>query len=150
VNWCLAHMEVEMKEEQENIQVVQSMFEAFGQGNIPAALNTFADDVDFQSPVTRNAPAEISWAKPRYRREEVAEFFKELSDKMQIERMEATSFTAQSNLVVVEGKNRGTVRSTGNAYEHDWVMVFTLKEGRIIRHRHYYDTADVVVAFHRQ
>jgi hypothetical protein len=42
------------------------------------------------------------------------------------------------------------VKSTGRTYEHDWVMVFTLRKGKIVRFRHYYDTADIVVAFRRE
>jgi len=136
-----------MTNEEKNLQVVGQHFAAFGQGNVQGALDTFAESVDFQSPVTRTAPAEISWARPRHRRAEVAAFFKELSDKMEIERIETLGFTAQGDRVVVEGRNRGTVRSTGRTYEHDWVMVFTIHEGKIIRARHYYDTADIVVAF---
>ena len=63
------------------------------------------------------------------------------------ERLEPLEFTAQGDRVTVEGKNRGTVKSTGRAYEHDWVMVFTLREGKIKRLLHYYDTADIVAAF---
>jgi len=138
-----------MTKEQENVRVVQQWFAAFDQGNIPAALDTFAEDVDFQSPVTRTMPLEISWAKPRHSREEVATFFKELSEKMQIERMETLWFTAQDDRVIVEGRNRGTVKSTGRSYEHDWVFVLTVREGKIIRLRHYYDTADISQAFHK-
>ena len=134
--------------EQENVQVVQKLFAAFGQGNIPAALDILAEDVDWQSPVRRSPPGEISWAKPRHGRTEVAKFFKELSEKMQIELMETLEFTAQGDRVVVEGRNRGSVRSTGRTYEHDWVMVFTVRGGKIVTHRHYYDTADILVAFH--
>ncbi|OGO02716.1 MAG: hypothetical protein A2Y72_06400 [Chloroflexi bacterium RBG_13_53_26] len=136
-----------MTNEQQNLQVVQQLFAAFGRADLPAALSTLGENVDFQSPVTRNAPAQISWAKPRHSREEVAAFFKELAEKMQIERMEALEYTAQSGRVVVEGRNRGIVRATGRTYEHDWVMVFTLQDGKIIRHRHYYDTADILAAF---
>jgi len=134
--------------EQENVQVVQKLFAAFGQANIPSALDILAEDVDWQSPVRRSPPSEISWAKPRHGRAEVAEFFRELSEKMQIELMETLEFTAQGDRVVVEGRNRGSVRSTGRTYEHDWVMVFTVRGGKIVTHRHYYDTADILVAFH--
>ncbi|MFQ6050640.1 MAG: nuclear transport factor 2 family protein [Candidatus Hydrothermarchaeota archaeon] len=133
--------------EQENVQLVKKHFAAFEQGNLPAALNMLAEDIDFQSPVTRNPSVEISWARPRHGREEVAAFFKELLDKVQPERMEMMEFTAQGDRVIVEGRNRGTVKSTGRAYEHDWVMVFTLSRGKIVRFRHYYDTADILVAF---
>lgn len=133
--------------EQENLKVVQQMFAAFDQRDLPGALNTLANDVYWQSPVTRGESKEISWSKPRYNREEVALFFKDLFEKVQPERMETSEFTAQGDRVIVEGKNRGTVRSTGRAYEHDWVMVFTLKEGKIIRLLHYYDTADIIAGF---
>ena len=139
-----------MMNEQENVQVVQNLFAAFGQGNIPAALDILAEDVDWQSPVRRTRPGKISWATPRHGHKEVAEFSKELSEKMQIERMETLDFTAQGDRVVVEGKNRGTVKSTGRTYEHDWVMVFTVRGGKVVRHRHYYDTADIAVAFRSQ
>ena len=42
--------------------------------------------------------------------------------------MDPVSFTTQGDRVVVEGKNRGVVRSTGRACEHDWVMVFELRD----------------------
>jgi len=52
--------------------------------------------------------------------------------------------------VVIEGRNRGIARITGRTYEHDWVMIFTLCNGKIVRFRHYYDTADVLVAFRKK
>ena len=136
-----------MRKEEQNIQVVKRNFEAFGQGDIQGALNTFAENVDFQSPVTRHAHQEMSWARPRHSRGEVADFFKELAEKMLVRSMEPREFTAQGDRVIVEGKNTGIVKSTGRSYEHDWVMVFTIQDGKIIKHRHYYDTADVLVAF---
>jgi steroid delta-isomerase-like uncharacterized protein len=136
-----------MMNEQENVKVVQKMYAAFGQHDLPAVLNTLADDVEWQSPVTRSITEEISWAKLRHSREEVAIFFKELFEKVQPEQLETLELTVQADRVIVEGKNRGTVRSTGRTYEHDWVMVFTLHQGKIARLRHYYDTNDVMVAF---
>ncbi len=59
-------------------------------------------------------------------------------------------FTAQGNRVVVEGRNRGTARTTGRTYEHDWVMIFTMHDSKVIRFRHYYDTADVLEAFNNK
>ncbi|RLI72059.1 ketosteroid isomerase [Archaeoglobales archaeon] len=135
------------RSEQENVQLIKQMFAAFGRGDIPAILDIIAENVDWQSPVTRNPSIHISWAKPRYTREEVATYFKELSDKVKPEHLEILEFIAKGDRVVVEGRNRGIVRSTGHTYEHDWVMIFTLRGGKIVRFRHYYDTADLVVAF---
>ena len=67
-----------MINEQENVQAVQQLFVAFGQGNFGAVLQMLAEDVDYQSPVTRTETAEISWAKPCHSREEVSLHFIEL------------------------------------------------------------------------
>ena len=136
-----------MSKESENLRVVHQYFAAFGQGNVLMALDNLAEDVDFQSPVSRTPSIEISWAKPRHSQGEVISFFQELLEKIDLEQMEVFEFTAQGDRVAVEGRNRGTVRSTGQTYEHDWVMIFTVRQGEIIRHRHYYDTADIVAAF---
>ena len=136
-----------MRKEEQNIEVVKRLFEAFSKGDIQGALNTFAENVDFQSPVTRHAEPQISWAKPRHSRGEVAAFFKEMAEKMQVRSMEAIDFISQGDRVVVEGKNTGIVKTTGRSYEHDWVMVFTIGDGEITKHRHYYDTADILFAF---
>ena len=132
---------------EENVDVIKRMFKAFGQGDIPAVLDIFSEDIEFQSPVTRVEHAEISWARPRRGREQVAQFFKELAEKVQPEPFEVLEIIAQEDKVVVEGRNRGNVKSTGRTYEHDWVMIFTLRKGKITRFRHYYDTADILAAF---
>ena len=132
--------------EQENVQLIQQHFAAFGKGDLSAVLGTIAQDVDWQSPATRSMQEEIPWAKPCHSREEVASFFKELLDSVQPEKFEIFNFTAQDDRVMVEGMNSGKVISTGISYEHDWIMVFTMRDGEIVRHRHYYDTADIVRA----
>jgi ketosteroid isomerase-like protein len=139
-----------MSSELKIVELVKQHFAMFGQGNIHAALEMLSDDVDFQSPVSRNAPPEISWARPRRGREQVMDFFRELLEKVVLERMELGQFTVQGDRVVVEGINRGMVRATGRTYEHDWIMVFTIRGDKIVRHRHYYDTADLAVAFRPQ
>jgi len=116
--------------EQENVRLLEQHFEAFGKGDLPAALDFVADNVDWQSPVTRTESQNLSWAKPCHSREEVSLFFKELYEKVQPEGME--------------------IFSTGRSYYHDWVMVFTFKNGKIVRHRHYYDTNDILAAFRKE
>jgi len=133
--------------EQENVRILKQHFEAFKRGDLPAALDFVADNVDWQSLVTQTETQEISWAKPCHSRKDVSLFFKDLSEKVQPEGMEIFDFTAQGDRVIVEGRNRGIVKSTGHSYDHDWVMVFTFKNGKIVRHRHYYDTNDILAAF---
>jgi ketosteroid isomerase-like protein len=39
------------------------------------------------------------------------------------------------------------VKSTGRAFDNDWAMVFTLREGKITGFRSYEDTGAVAAAF---
>lgn len=135
-----------MSVEEENVKLVQQMYDAFNRRDIPAVLDMMAEDAEWQSPVTRAVSKEIPWAQPRHSRAEVAAFFGELKEHMQPDRLEPLAYTVQGDRVVVEGKNRGTVRANGQSYEHDWVMIFTLRQGQIARMRHYYDTADLLAA----
>jgi len=134
-------------DEENNIKLIEKLFQVLGKGDIPQALELFNDDVEFQSPVTRVLHKHISWAEKRTCMKEVASFFKELNEKVIAEKMEVLSTTAQNNNVIVEGKNAGIVRSTGRRYEHDWIMTFTISDGKITRNMHYYDTVDISQAF---
>jgi len=133
--------------EEENVKLVRDHFAAFGKGNLDGTLKVVAEEVDWQSPATRSEHAMITWGRRCHSREEVGHFFRELGDVVQPGELEILGIVAQDDKVVVEGCNRGRVRSTGLTYEHDWVMVFTIEDGKIVRLRHYYDTADVISAF---
>jgi ketosteroid isomerase-like protein len=133
--------------EQENIDLVKNLFELFGKGDIPSAMDLFAEKVEFQSPVTGSKHKHISWSRIRRNKSEIGAFFQELNEKVQLEEMIVSSFTAQDERVVVEGKNQGMVRSTGKGYKHDWVMTFEIRDGKITKNLHYYDTADLESAF---
>jgi len=76
----------------------------------------------------------------------VANWFQVLAEHVAPEPFTGLKFTALGDRVVVEGSNAGTARATGRRYEHDWVMVFTVRDGQIRRFRHYYDPADIAIA----
>ena len=130
-----------------NIKVVKELFNLFSQGEIPSAMQLFDDKVEFQSPVTSVEHDNISWSRKRRNKEEIMSFFQEMNDKVQTEVMKISAITAQKNRVIVEGNNAGTIRSTGKRYFHDWVMTFEIRNGKIIKNHHYYDTADLEIAF---
>jgi ketosteroid isomerase-like protein len=76
----------------------------------------------------------------------VAEFFGEMGGAMDVQPYEILGVFAAGDRVFVEGRNRGIVRATGRPYEHDWVMVITVRDGKITRVYHYYDSADLLPA----
>jgi ketosteroid isomerase-like protein len=131
-----------------NEAVVRRLFDAFGRGDIPAAMELFAEDVVFRSPVTHTRHETLGWARPRRGRREVLQFFSELAGAVAPEPFEVLGMISKGDTVVVEGRNSGTVRSTGTRFTHDWVMVFSLRDGKITRNDHYYDSADLLAAYH--
>ena len=68
------------------------MFELVGQGKIPEALEMVAQEVHWQSPVTRTGSKEMSWYEPRHSRMEVAEYFNELRDTVNPYKFEFSNF----------------------------------------------------------
>ena len=44
------------------------------------------------------------------------------------------------------GRVTGTVVATRERYVHDWVMVFTIRDGKVARLRHFYDPGDIEAA----
>jgi len=133
--------------EEQNVEIVRRVFEAFGRGDIITAMEYFAEDVDFQSPVVRSRHETLTWARPRHGRREVMQFFSEMAAKVAPEPFEVQDIIAQGDQIAVEGRNKGTVSSTGKRFEHDWVMIISFRNGKITRCYHYYDSADILAAF---
>jgi ketosteroid isomerase-like protein len=139
-----------MTEQEKNIKIVQNMFSAYDKGDIKTIINNVADDkVDWKCPVASDISS-ISWAKPRHNRQEVESFFKELQENIEPIELKPLRFTAQDDRVIVEGIEHSKIRSTGNEYKVDWVMVCVLKNGKVTLLYDYLDTADVIRASQRE
>ncbi len=130
---------------QHNVELVKGFFAAFGRGDLDSVIGAHAEEVDSQAPVTRTQCA-LPWAGRRHGREEVRDYFGQIVQTVRPEPFEDVVFTASGDRVVVEGHNKGTVLGTGKAYEHDWVMIFTIEDSQIVRFRMYYDPADIEMA----
>lgn len=131
-----------------NLQVVQTFVSAIGVGDIQAAMDTLSEDVYWESPVSLDPPPELTWARPRRGKEEVFRFIRDMWSVVQPYVMDTTGITAQGDRVIIEGKHQCQVRATGKFYNHQWVQVFTLKDGLITSHMQYYDTSAILHAFH--
>ena len=129
----------------DNIRLIQEQFAAFGRGDLRVALSHIAEDVEWQAPVSGH-PDALPWGGRRLGREAVTDYFRLLGEAVRPQPFEGLVFTASGDRVVVEGRNAGTVLSNGKRYEHEWVMVFIFRGGRIVGFRHYYDPADIAEA----
>ena len=130
--------------EQENLQLVQQVYAAFGRGDIPAVLNALSDNVEWREP---GPPDVLPWAGTRRGREQVAQFFAVIAETIEFKQFEPQEFIAQGDKVVVLVHQQVRVKSTGRAFEQDTAQVFTLREGKVTKFHIYEDTAAIVAAF---
>jgi uncharacterized protein len=130
---------------QENTHIVQEAYAAFGRGDVPGILERVADDVEWESVI--GSASYVPMAGVWRGRSEVGRFFKTVAANMKFETFEPREFVAQENKVVVLGHYEGTSVPTGRRFASDWVMVFTLRDGRITGFREFADSAAVNAAF---
>lgn len=127
----------------ENVRIVEGIFESFGRGDVPSVLAALSEDVEWFIP----GPAEIPYAGLRRGRDEVRQFFSALGSAVDFEQFEPREFIAQDDVVAVVGFERGRVRATGKVFDNPWTMIFKLRGGRVTYFRGYEDTAAVAAAF---
>ena len=126
-----------------NVDTVQEAYAAVGRGDIPALLDLLTDDVEW----ALQGPAVIPFAGTRYGREGVAEFFSLLGETVEFQEFEPREFVAQGDTVVVLGFERNLIKPTGRTFEQEWAHVYTLRDGKVAKHRALEDTAAYVDAF---
>ena len=125
-----------------NVDVIRRFYGAFGRGDIPAALELLADDVEW----IFRAPSVIPFAGTRRGREGVAEFFSLVGETLEFQQFEPREFVAQGDMVVVLGFERNFIKPTGRTFEQEWAHVYALRDGKIAKHRGFEDTAAYVAA----
>lgn len=129
--------------EQDNVQVVRQLYEAFKQGDMPALLETLADQVEWYEP----GPVEIlPWAGVFRGRRQVMQLLTRFSEVAEVEQFELEEIIAQRDKVVVIEYQRAFFKATGRPLREDAVRIFTLREGKIVKARVWEDTALQVAA----
>jgi ketosteroid isomerase-like protein len=128
--------------ERENVKLVQDAYAAFGRGDIPAIIESLADDVDWQF----KGPASVPWAGHWRKRQDVPEFFKRIAEAVDVESFEPGEYVAQGDSVVALGRFAGKAKPTGRRFEIEWAMAWTVRGGKVTRYRQYTDTATIAEA----
>jgi len=130
--------------EQENTEIIKHGFAAFQRGDIQGFLELLDDDVNFRHPM----PTAIwPWAGHRRGRALVAEFFANLQP---VEEFEVREFIAQRDKVVVLVFERLRIKETGRRVNNEFVIVFTLRDAKVVELCVYEDTAPIIAAIRDQ
>jgi uncharacterized protein len=129
-----------------NLETVQGLYEAFGRGDVPAMLETLADDVSWEhwadwSPHRAGVP----WLQPRTGKDGVAEFFG-IVGQWEIAEFSVLDLMASDSQVVAQIVIDAKLPS-GSQYRDEELHLWTFDEdGRVCRFRHYVDTAKHIAA----
>jgi uncharacterized protein len=100
-------------------------------------LKLVADEVDWEE----ICPASLPYSGARRSPAEVAEFFATLSQFEDVTVFDPGEFIEAGENVTVLGYLEGSARDTKQRYQTQWIHVFTVRGGKIIRWRGFTNTA---------
>ena len=131
--------------ESQNTKSVQDAYAAFLRGDVATLLGLMSDDVVWE-PVLGTA-SHVPFSGKRQGKPAVAEFFQLVAAHEDFTQFEPREFVAQGDTVAAIGHYRSVTKPTGKVFDADFVMVFTLKDGKLVRFREFTDSAGVNAAF---
>ncbi len=120
----------------QTVEVVQSAYAAFGRGDVPAILSLIADDVEWKFCGAKGLPYTGTFRT----KDEIAKWFASIPEVEDILVFEPREFIPAGDNVTVLGWERARARSSGKVFETEWVHIFTVSDGRIVRFWGMYDT----------
>ena len=127
---------------QDNVKIVQDIYAAFGQGNIPAILNALADDVEWHEPPGGEPPINGTYRG----HDGVGKFFQGLAGVIDVLGFEAQEFVAQGDTVVGLGHSRFRAKATGITFDTDWAMVWWFRGSKVVKFQVHRDSATEAAA----
>ncbi len=121
-----------------NIQTVQSIYAAFGQGNIPALLGHLGENIEWEY---GTLDAGVPWLQSRRGLAEVPRFFESLS-ALEFQRFHPKVLLESGNVVVALIDVAVVAKANGRSIvEEDEVHIWRFdNRGRVVRFCHRLDT----------
>ena len=133
-----------MTQETQNTKVVQDAYAAFARGDMQALLGCFADDIVWNA-VYGTGP-HVPTSGERRGKAAVAEFFKQVAANVNFSAFEPKEFVAEGDKVVALGHYTATT-PVGKSFDADFAMVFTLRNGKVVRFQEFSDSAGINAAY---
>jgi ketosteroid isomerase-like protein len=129
----------------ENVQLIKNAYAAFQKGDIAALLNSCDENVESLG-ITATGGV-LPQAGVRHGRIAVAEFFEHVAETTGFTAFKPREFVAQRDTVVAVGDYVARMTSGGQWKSSTWVMLFTVRHGKVVRFREYSDGAPIVRAY---
>ena len=122
----------------DNIQFVQSLYAAFGRGDIDTIVDACAPDIRWE---ITGRQQDYPLLGARTGRQGVREFFGAVAELQDASDFSPREFYAADGRVFVLGHYAWTLHKTKRSVESDWIHVFTIKDRQVTSFREFTDTA---------
>lgn len=106
-------------------------------------LSGLAEDVEWWA---AGPPELLPWAGSFRGRKEVARWVKLLYENLKYQKWDSYEWLAKGDKVIEFTHAAGYAKATGRTYETDLVRVWTVRNGKVVSVRSYYDTAKYALA----
>ncbi len=127
---------------QNHVTTVNSIYDAFGKGDIQTIINYLSDDVQWEQWADNSAQkAGVPWMQARHGKEGAWEFFRMIGE-WNIKEFKVLSVMGNDKQVAAEFVLEADVPATGGHFRDEEMHLWTFnEEGMVARLRHYTDTA---------
>jgi uncharacterized protein len=129
---------------QSNVALIQSLYAAFGRGDIATIIAALAPDVDWRINGNRS---DYPLFGSRKGPSEVQAFFEEIPKLQDFSEFTPCEFLATGDRVFVLGHYTATIRKTGRKTACDWVHIHTVGNGKVAAFAEFTDTAQFAQAW---
>lgn len=126
-----------------NTDVVVDLYRAFGRADLPAILAHLDEGIVWTMP---GPPEVMPFAGEHRGHAGVIGLFQTLVSTVAFEELTPHEFLADGDAVVVRGTARTRFLATDKVVAHEWLALYKLRGGKIIRYRVFEDTAALVAA----
>lgn len=124
-----------MVSEQQHIESVTSIYEAFGRGDIGYIVDQLADDVHWFSHIEPVVPTSGDWST----KAKVPGFFQAIADNVDVTSFTPNEVVADGDTVVSTGGFAGTARSTGKSFATAWIFIWKFQGDRVVGYEQFHD-----------
>ena len=121
-----------------NIGLIQSLYAAFGRGDIAGIVASTTPDVTWG---LDGRPQDVPMLGQHKGHAGVQQFFKVLAETHDITSFTPQEFYADADKVFVIGRYSWTMKPSGRSGSSDWLHVWTVRNGKISGMRSLNDTA---------
>jgi uncharacterized protein len=124
-----------------NVQMVRDLYDAFGQGDVPAVLGAMDGDTQWRE--AEGNPYQMSgeaWIGPDAI---LQNLFMKLGTEWDSFTVHPKDFHDAGDTVVVEGRYTGAYKATGKSLDAQYCHVFKIRDGKLATFQQFVDTAQM-------